>query len=83
MSNRPYGLDYVIGWDMAHDPQMRPAPTERGMCPMCGELFPMEELDRNGGLCPPCYYASLEPDPDDTELFEGEQKGGGDNAGKR
>lgn len=72
-----YGFDFFNSTYAAHDPQMRPAPTERGMCLMCGELFPMEELDRNDGLCLPCYYKSLEPDPNDGELIEGEEKEGG------
>lgn len=82
--NKTYGFDPDYAYDNAHDPQMRPAPTERGMCLMCGEIFRMEELERNGGLCLPCYYKSLEPDPDDGELFEGEdeKEGGTDNGWK-
>ena len=50
---------------------------------MCGEVFPVEELERNDGLCLPCYYKALEPDPDDTEIIENELEGGGNDAGKR
>ena len=94
---RSYGLDYETGWDMAHDPQMRPAFSR---CRVCGdEIYSEDDYYRNDGMCLPCYYKSLEPDPDDTELFEGEtretdsstplnsaqndEKGGGEDGGKR
>ena len=80
---RSFGIDYETGWEMDHDPQMRTEQEGDGICIWFGSVYPLSELERNGGLCPPCYYASLEPDPNDGELFEGEQEGGGDDAGKR
>lgn len=68
-----YGLDFETPWDAAHDPQMRPASEDEGICIWCGGVYPSEELERNEGMCLTCYYASLEPDPDDTELFEDDQ----------
>lgn len=73
-----YGLDFDTPWDMAHDPQMRSEETGDGICVCCGGVYPIEELERNGGLCPPCFYASLEPDLKDGE---DETEGGGGNAG--
>ena len=82
MSSKSYGLDYDLGWEMAHDPQAQPVNAETGICLMCGEVYPLSELERNDGLCPPCFYKALEPDPDDEDSAESEQEGGGDNGGK-
>ena len=87
-----YGLDYDTGWYMAHDPQTQNASTEMGICLMCGELFPVAELECNEGMCLACFYASLEPDPDDGDPDEGmdfsfdepkNEKDGEANAGER
>lgn len=78
-----YGLDYETGYDMYRDPQMRPAEEGDGICLWCGGVYPLSELERNDGMCLTCFYASLEPDPDETELFEEEWEGGDADAGKR
>lgn len=72
MSNRTYGLDFDLGWNLAHDPQAQPVNAETGICLMCGEVFPADELERNDGLCLPCYYKAIEPDPDDGDGAEEE-----------
>lgn len=90
-----YGIEYETGYDMHRDPQMQNASTEIGPCLVCGELFPVAELERNDGLCLPCFYKSLEPDPEDGEGFEADEEqagrlpalqengeGGGDDGGK-
>ncbi len=71
-----YDLDFQTPWDNANDKQANPP---IGYCKMCGEeIYDQDELDRNDGMCLPCYYAALEPDPDDG----GEETEGGDgNAG--
>ena len=67
-----YAIDFETPLDNARDPQMQNASTAMGICLVCGELFPEAELERNDGMCLACFYASLEPDPDDVELFEEE-----------
>ena len=69
-----YGLDYETGYDMYRDPQMRTAEEGDGICLWCGGVYPLSELERNEGMCLTCYYASLEPAPEDGELFEGEAR---------